>query len=108
MEPVIEALREILRDQSQPTEVRADALQRLRPLLAAKEMRERPASWWWLSFANTERFLGVVVIQAHGPVHAIERARNLGINPGGEVHASQLPGFNPPAAYIDRLLSKAE
>ena|ERR1700688_3762477 len=56
---------------------------RLQSLLA-EEFRE-PLSWWYLSFAEPGRFLGAVIVQAHGPTSAIQNAHSLGINPGGQV-----------------------
>lgn len=62
--------------------------------------------WWWLSFASEIGFLGVAIVQAGSFLAAVETARALGINPGGEVQGWDLPS-DPPAAYQNRLLSKA-
>jgi hypothetical protein len=45
---------------------------------------------YWLSFVDPDapeerQFLGVCMVQAFGLVTAIEKARSLGFNPGGEV-----------------------
>lgn len=51
-------------------------------------------SWQWLSFAHagdpevpgdTDRFLGVVVVEAADFLNAVKITHNLGVNPGGEV-----------------------
>lgn len=44
------------------------------------------AIWWWLSFANNERNLGVALVKAGDFIEAVRRAHALGINPGGEVN----------------------
>lgn len=51
---------------------------------------ESPARWWWLSFCDATRpkvtqFLGGALIHAPNEIMALERAWELGVNPGGEV-----------------------
>ncbi len=60
--------------------------------LAAAEAEEakHPLCWWYLSFAEPERFLGGCFVQARGLISALRRATALGINPGGEVAALQI------------------
>lgn len=50
----------------------------------------------WLSFADPDRpegdqFLGVCIVKARGFLLAVEKARALGINPGGEVQGIEAP-----------------
>lgn len=81
--------------------------QRLADLLA--EEATQPETWWFLSFASDEAFLGGCVIKARGIATAIRRAHALGINPGGQVMAVQGPACDqPPGLPIDRLLSREE
>jgi hypothetical protein len=64
--------------------------------------------WWWLSFVNPgdERFLGVCVVKRHSFVAAVQRAHQLGINPGGQVAGQVLPeGEEPPEALRDKLVA---
>jgi hypothetical protein len=67
--------------------------------------------WWWLAFADPgdERFLGVCVVKRHSLVAAIQRAYQLGINPGGQVEGRALPeGEEPPEALRDKLVADRE
>jgi len=70
--------------------------------------------WWWLSFIDDrlpegQRFVGVAIVEGHGVGSATIHADEIGINPGGEVQASELFGDAiPPEALRNRLLSKAE
>jgi hypothetical protein len=69
---------------------------------------------WWLSFCDPElpkgrSFLGVIIIEAIGYAHAIKKAWDMKINPGGEVLGFlvgpvQVPKI--PREFYDRLLSK--
>ena len=73
-------------------------------------------SIWWLSFADptkpaNSQFLGVAIVKALGNAHAMKKARDLGINPGGEIAAYELP-LSPECEehygkHMDKLLSKA-
>lgn len=69
-----------------------------------------PEHWLWLSFADPEKprgqqFLGVVITQAKGLGHAIQKTHALGINPGGEIQAYQVDPANYNPAHFDKLLS---
>jgi hypothetical protein len=65
--------------------------------------------FWYLSFASPTKFNGGVIVRAFGFVHACQRARDLQINPGGEVRGVPCPPQQvPPPKYLDRLLSRAE
>lgn len=90
---------------------------RKREVLAEEAADPRPGLWW-LSFCDPSipeadppvpggpSFLGVVVVEAAGYVAAIERARELGCNPGGEVSGYgplELSAIAP--EWRDRLLS---
>jgi len=46
---------------------------------AEQERENNRASWFFLSFADDEQFLGGAFVRAHGPRTAIQRARDLGI-----------------------------
>jgi hypothetical protein len=46
--------------------------------------RKLPLEWYYISFASDSEFLGSVIVEAHGPLTAVERATERGINPGGE------------------------
>ncbi len=75
---------------------------------------DSPPQWWWLSFTDarrrrTDRFLGVVIVEAPNIPMACQRAWILRINPGGEVMASSLLHERVPAAeWRERLLTRAE
>lgn len=62
---------------------------------------------YYLSFASEAGFLGGAFVHAHGIITAVDRANDLGINPGGEVLCW---GPIPPPEFdlMDRLLSKQE
>lgn len=71
-----------------------------------------PGSWWWLSFADEDKFKGVAIV---GPANTVEAAVLLahqkGINPGGSVAAVEIPSNKVhyvPKNKRDRLLGKAE
>jgi hypothetical protein len=93
-----------------------------RPHLTIEELRQRnrdlieeerkqtqgQTSYWYLSYAG-KVFHGGVIVRAFGFVHACQRARDLGANPGGEIKGFPIPSTKvPPAKYQDRLLSLAE
>lgn len=70
---------------------------------------------WWLSFINPTKqrgsqFLGVVILDADSLGHAIQRAWQLKINPGGECMGIELPeeARAEHAPYMDRLLTEEE
>lgn len=78
--------------------------------------RGEPNALWWLSFVDPDgeegqRFLGVVMVEAPGFLHAVLRTKRLGVNPGGEVKGMplSLEALNKvPAAHLDVLLSKTQ
>lgn len=70
------------------------------------------ATWWWLSFATDDGFLGVAIV---GPaahiLDAIRIAHALDCNPGGGVKGFQFPPGKidkVPESYRDRLLTREE
>jgi hypothetical protein len=77
----------------------------------AEVMREelkQPERWHYVSFAD-DKFLGAVIIQAHGTADATMKCGLLGINPGGSVMCIAMPpGTVPGDKWRNRLLSKAE
>lgn len=79
------------------------------------EEANQPEGWWWLSFADDDGFLGAVLTQAKGFINAVQKTHDLGINPGGEVKAVQLPDniaahpkFATHEQYADQLLTKKD
>jgi hypothetical protein len=66
----------------------------------------RTEQWWYLSFADAERFLGAVIVRAFDKFNAVNLATTLGINPGGDVMAVAL-GEDPGPCPVNQLLSKA-
>lgn len=92
---------------------------RLNTVLAEEQNDPAEDTVWWLSFVDPDRaaprgqqqpggpgFLGVAIIHAPGPIHAQQRAHELGINPGGEVAAYPVPARVIPHGYRDRLLTR--
>jgi hypothetical protein len=68
-----------------------------------------PLRMVYLSFATDEEFYGAVIIEAHGIGHATMLTHQLGINPGGQVMAVDIPAeMIPSAKYHNRLLTKEE
>lgn len=76
------------------------------------EIADPRPSLWWLSFIDPtrpqgERLLGVVVVHDIGPMLAVNKAYDLGVNPGGEVVIMPLPPeFDVPPEYRHRLLDR--
>ena len=72
---------------------------------------------FWLSYCYPNRpegqqFIGVVIVQAEGFFHAVKKARDLGISPGGEVrgevlHHDWVEEFQS-RGLLNRLLSRQE
>lgn len=72
--------------------------------LIAKEAAQ-PPTWWVLSFADANGFLGATIVRAPGMVHAIQLTIELGINAGGEVAAFQVVHeMTPPPAEMHNKL----
>jgi hypothetical protein len=81
-----------------------------RQRMIAEERRHRPR-WHFLSFADSTRFRGGAIVRAHGFLTAVERATDLGINPGGEVLCSPIRRkdlWRVPPELRNRLLSEEE
>ena len=77
----------------------------------AKELRNGKIKNWWLSFCDPDspkgsQFLGVIITQACGAAHAIQKTHDLGINPGGEVFLVETDETN--LEYFDRFLTQEE
>jgi len=82
-----------------------------RALMLLNQEKGNTPSQWWMSFCDPDKptgqqFLGVLVIEAIGFMHAVQLSWTLGLNPGGEVIAGQVEGV--PSEYHNRLLSKQE
>lgn len=61
--------------------------------------------WQWVSFAGDEGFRGIAIVRAHDVAEAALIAMLLGINPGGEVLALEVPPeYGPPPAEWDHKL----
>lgn len=71
--------------------------------------------WFWLSFVDPTkpqglRSLGIAVVEGYDFLGAIQRAWDLGINPGGEVAGYEVTEGDglPAAEYRNRLVSPEE
>lgn len=62
--------------------------ERLLDVLAVEQEQEN--SWWYLSFATEDTFLGGLYIRARGTVSAVDKAIKLGLNPGGQVQSVRI------------------
>jgi len=81
-----------------------------RAAIIAEEHRHA-ACWHYLSFADETSFLGGVIVRSYGFLTAIQRATDLGINPGGEVMCTPIPRkdlWRVPPDLRNRLLSEDE
>lgn len=58
-------------------------------------------SWWFLSFADKNRSLGVTAVKANDPKDAVIVARNLGRNPGGEVQMLELDNEEAKEPFVE-------
>ena len=56
--------------------------------------------WFWVSFAAEDLLLGIAIVQALDPDHAIQRVTELGLHPGGDAIALLMPDH--PLADQDR------
>lgn len=69
-------------------------------------------SYFYISFATPEDFLGATVIEAGSPHHAVIKASDDGLNPGGEAAVFLLGDINPEkpelVPFIGRLVDKEE
>jgi hypothetical protein len=85
-----------------------EAILKRRDQLLAEE-RSNECRWFYLSFADERGFKGSCFVLAPGFASAVERARALGLNPGGEVRGAELLAGNvPPSEMQNRLLSMAD
>jgi hypothetical protein len=75
-------------------------------LQALQEVTTEPLGWWWLSFATSERFLGVCIVEAHGIITAVLEASRKEINPGGAVQAYPFPPGNLVPRWVNQLLTR--
>jgi hypothetical protein len=76
------------------------------------EIARGELDWYYLSYANDERFLGGVMIHAFGPADAVAQsgARSLIPIPRCSVMVMRKPSDEPapPPEMVNRLLSEAE
>lgn len=84
--------------------------QRVRDVQAQEQEQYVANDWWYLSFASETGFLGGLYLEAQGPMGAIQRAHEIGQNPGGEVRVlGPMPGLELcPKQYLGRLLTEEE
>lgn len=84
-----------------------------RLMALAKELEANQRGVWWMSFCDMskpqgQQWLGVIVVEELGPMHAVNKTHELGINPGGDIAFARVqPGVVKPE-HMDRLLSRAE
>ena len=57
----------------------------------SEEVEAGKSELWWLSFAAEDGFRGVIITEALGLSHALQKTHRLGINPGGQVQALPVP-----------------
>jgi hypothetical protein len=85
-----------------------EQLRRRNAELIERERQEAngKTEFWYLSYADRWGFNGGVIVRAFGFVHACQRARDLQINPGGEIRGLPCPPDKVPhPKYLDKLLS---
>ena len=75
------------------------------------EEKGNDESCWWMSYCDGSlpkgsQFLGVTIIKAKGMAHAVQRAWDMGINPGGEIQAYETDPAAIAPDHFNRLLSK--
>jgi hypothetical protein len=75
-----------------------------------KEELETPERYMWFSFADNG-FKGAVIVKAHGVSDGLMKINLLGINPGGQVMAVDIPEETSSLVTPDmtnRLLSRED
>lgn len=78
-------------------------------IAAERERAGDKTTFWYLSYSGESVFNGGVIVRAFGFVHACQRARDLRINPGGEIMGLPIPADRVPAGkYLDKLLTLAD
>lgn len=90
---------------------RGDFEQRMFDLLAVEEEHSEGEGFFYMSFASSEEgFLGGLYMSGRGELSAIQKAWDLGLNPGGEVMSwGPLPNMQYfPREYLFRLLTEDE
>jgi len=70
----------------------------LRMLESLTEESEQPLQWFWMSFAQNNKCVGIILTKQHGPMHATRATHRMKINPGGDIM------FIP---YDDRIKNEA-
>ena len=67
---------------------------------------------FWLSCADVDGFRGVAIVEAQNLAGAVQKAKALGISPGGQVlgpsYPADAPGYDVAVANQNRLLSRAD
>ena len=105
----VDRVLEVLRAANIPTDVQDDSEYQT----PEQERELNPASWFLLSFANDEQFLGGAFVRAYGPRTAIQRARDLGIQFSGATVECQFLTDDELADHVsptmrERLLNEKE
>jgi hypothetical protein len=89
-----------------------EKLQRARQLVEQEIAESRGvSSWFYLSYADDNRFRGGCYLQGFGPASVALRASIEGISPGGEVRIFPIPRwaeYQIPADARNRLLTREE
>jgi hypothetical protein len=62
-----------------------------RTLEILAEEVQQAQRWQWLSFADDEGFLGVVIVRARGLLDAVTEVNRRNLNPHGEVACTEIP-----------------
>lgn len=82
-------------------------------MFLAAEVEANKETCIWMSFCDPDKpegqqFLGVIITKALGFAHAVEKAHELGINPGGEIQSMEFDPAEVNPKDFDRLLSEAD
>lgn len=72
-----------------------------------RELAGEPA-WYWLAFSDDSGFLGACVVKAESWLHGVVLTHKFGINPGGEVYATDFPADKVQPEFVNRLLNPQE
>jgi hypothetical protein len=81
-----------------------------RAQILTDELRQ-PLRWFYLSFADADQFFGGALIEAHGPMHAMEQSHKLRIYPGGDCQTAVgevAPNAVLPDGAKNRFLTREE
>ena len=74
--------------------------------LLIEEREEGIKKLLWMSFANEEGFLGVILVECYGFSTGLLQINKLGINPGGEVQGLELQVDAIDSKHHNKLMNK--